>query len=111
MGRIIIGSAVSAIAMFILGFIFFATPLYRVAIGTLDDQQAATVQQALAANVPGTGTYHVPLPSNAQQTIMYGQGPIATVHYNEGGFAAADSATLISGLLLGYFVALSWAPR
>ena len=38
--------------MFIIGFIFFATPLSRLAYGNIDNAQAATVQQALAANYP-----------------------------------------------------------
>ncbi len=107
LGRVVIGAAVAAIAMFIIGFLFFATPLSRLGISGLDDAQAAAVQQAMAANLPRTGTYFVPDPDgSAAQTVMYGQGPIATIHYNTGGFAAMDSGALVGGLVLNFVVAL-----
>ena len=106
MGRVLIGSVVAAAAMFVLSFLFFSTPLYRLAVANLDNNQAAAVQQALAANLPKTGTYHVPMPSTPEQTVMYGQGPISTVHYNIGGFPTADPAAIIGGLLLALVTAL-----
>lgn len=106
MGRVIIGAAAAAVAMFVIGFIFFATPLNRLHVGSLDNAQAAAVQQALAANVPGTGTYHVPSTVTPEQTIMYGQGPIATVHYNIGGFSVADPGVMIGGLVFDFVIAL-----
>ena len=57
MGRVILGSIVAAIAMFIIGFIFFATPLNKLSYATLGNMEAASVQQSLAANLPKTGTY------------------------------------------------------
>jgi hypothetical protein len=106
MGRVIIGSAAAAIAMFIIGFIFFATPLARLGMAGLEDGQAANVQQALAANLPKTGTYSVPGTDTQAQTNMYSQGPIATVHYNVQGFAATDPSTLIGGLVFNFVIAL-----
>ncbi|QPQ54861.1 hypothetical protein IC614_11160 [Allosphingosinicella flava] len=107
MPRIILGSLAAAIAMFIVGFIFYATPLVRFSYATLGNTQAATVQQALAANLPKTGTYFVPNPDeSSEQTVMYGQGPIATIHYNRGGFAAMDTGALVGGLVLNFIVAL-----
>jgi hypothetical protein len=106
MGRIIIGAAAAAIAMFVIGFIFYATPLNGLAFARADDTQAAAVQQALAANLPRTGTYVIPDASTPQQTVMYGNGPIATVHYNIGGFSPADPAVILAGLALDFVVAL-----
>jgi hypothetical protein len=106
MVRILIGAAAAAVAMFVIGFIFFATPLSRLAMASIDDSQAAAVQQTLAASLPRTGTYAVPGMDTAAQTNMYSQGPIATIHYNVGGFAAMDPATLIGGLVLNFVVAL-----
>ena len=106
--RVIIGSVAAAVAMFIVGFIFFG-PLGLSNLGTvnLDDAQAAGVQQTLAANLPRTGTYFVPSPeSSAAQTVMYGQGPIATIHYNTGGFAAMDTSAIVGGLVFNFLVAL-----
>ncbi|HWH17456.1 MAG TPA: hypothetical protein VNT77_03835 [Allosphingosinicella sp.] len=106
MGRVIIGSAAAAIAMFIIGFIFYATPLSRMHVGSLDNAQAAAVQQALAANAPASGTYHVPSTDTPEQTVMYGQGPISTIHYNTNGYSVADPGAMIGGLLLDFVVAL-----
>ena len=104
--RVIIGAAVAAVVMFIIGFIFFATPLARLGVAGIDDAQAAAVQQALAANLPRTGTYQVPGTDTPAQTNMYSQGPIATVHYNTNGFAATDTGSLVMGLALNFIVAL-----
>jgi hypothetical protein len=106
MARVLIGSIAAALAMFVIGFIFYATPLTRIHVGSLDNGPAAAVQQALAANVPGSGTYHVPSTATAEQTVMYGQGPIATLHYNAKGYAAPDPKSMIGGLLLDFVTAL-----
>ena len=106
MARVIIGAVVATIAMFFIGFIFFATPLSRLGTASIDDPQAAAVQQAMAANLPRTGTYTVPGVDTREQTNMYSRGPIATVHYNTGGFAAFDAAALVKGLVLNFLVAL-----
>jgi hypothetical protein len=106
MARVFIGAVVATIAMFFIGFIFFATPLARLSMAKIDDAQAASVQQALAANLPRTGTYSVPGMDTRAQTNMFSQGPIATVHYNIGGFAAMEPTTLAKGLVLNFIVAL-----
>ena len=106
MVRVIIGAAVAAIALFIIGFIFFATPLFRLGVASLEDAQAAAVQQSLAANLPRTGTYSVPGMDTPAQTNMFSQGPIATVHYNTGGFAAVDPTSLAMGLTFNFVIAL-----
>jgi hypothetical protein len=98
-GRALIGGVAAAIAMFIIGFIFFATPLYKLGTRSLDDAQAAAVQQAMAANLPATGTYFVPSGDTSEQAVMYGRGPVATVHYNTGGFSIADPTVMVSGFL------------
>jgi hypothetical protein len=104
--RVIIGAAVAAVAMLIIGFIFFATPLSRLGMANLDDAQAAAVQQSLAASLPRTGTYSVPGTDTPAQTNMFSQGPIATVHYNTRGFAADDMTALVMGLVFNFIVAL-----
>ncbi len=106
MPRVILGAAVAAIAMFVIGFIFFGTPLARLSMSSIDDSQAAAVQQTLAASLPKTGTYAIPGVDTAAQTNMYSRGPIATVHYNIGGFAATDTTALASGLVFNFVVAL-----
>jgi hypothetical protein len=106
MVRAIIGALLGAIAMFIIGFIFFATPLYKLAAANLDDNQAAAVQQVLAANLVHTGTYFVPEPGTRAQAEMYSRGPVATVHYNMRGFSPADPGVLAEGFIHMLIVAL-----
>ncbi len=106
MPRIIIGALVAAVAMFIIGFIFYATPLARLSTASLDDAQAAAVQQTMAAHLPKTGTYSVPALTTEAQTNMYSRGPIATIHYNISGFAANDAGALLTGLILNFIAAL-----
>ena len=106
MVRVLLGSIVASVAMLIIGFIFFATPLSGLHLRQVDNGKAAAVQQSLAANLPQTGTYAVPGASTAEQTVMYGQGPIATIHYNSRGFSTGDSGAIIGGLVLDFLVAL-----
>lgn len=108
MGRVIIGAVAAAIAMFIVGAIFLATPLIGVGWGTVDNLPAAEVRGALAANLPESGTYLVPGTQTPEQTAMYGQGPVATIHYNVGG-SALDPATMLLAfvfyLVIAFFLA------
>ena len=108
-GRALVGALAASVAMFVLGFVFYASGIQNVAIGDVDNAQAAAVQQALAANLPQTGTYSVPDDSTAEQTVMYGQGPIATIHYNSKGFAIGDAGALIGGFVHMFVVALLMA--
>lgn len=106
MVRVIIGAAVAAIAMLIVGFLLFATPLNGLGTGNVGNAESAQLQSALALNLPRTGTYAVPDPNTAEQTVMYGQGPIATIHYNTSGYAAGDPTMIVWGLVLNFITAL-----
>jgi hypothetical protein len=105
-GRALIGAVAAAVAMFIIGFIFFATPLSKIGTGTLDNSRAAAVQQSLASNIPETGTYFVPSGDTPEQTVMYGRGPVATVHYNSSGFSVSDPSVMIGGFVQMLIAAL-----
>ena len=107
--RVIWGSLVAAVAMFIIGFIFFGPlGLSNLATRSIDDAPALAIQQNLKANLPQTGTYLVPNDSKSSgQTAMYGNGPIAKIHYNSSGFVAGmDPATLGKGFVFNFAVAL-----
>src|SRR3546814_7836705 len=56
MTRFVIGCVAAAVAMFILGFILYGSPLSMLAYATASDAANASVQNALAANLPKTGT-------------------------------------------------------
>ena len=79
MARVIIGAVVAAIAMFFIGFIFFATPLAKLSMASIDDGQAAAVQHSLAANLPGPTYWRCVCGGmdTQAQTNMFSRGPIA----------------------------------
>jgi hypothetical protein len=99
LARALVGAVAAAVILFILGFVFFATPLHHIAVKSLPDPQAASVQAVLAQNMPETGAYAVPSARTADQTTLYGRGPVATVHYNVRGYPVGDGATMVKGLL------------
>jgi hypothetical protein len=103
-----LGALVAALAMFITGFIFYATPLGMIQYKSVGDTEQAAVQAALAANLSatGTGTYMVPSPATPDGTIMYGKGPIATVHYNGKGYSTTDASSMIGGFVQEFIVCL-----
>ncbi len=100
--RLVIGSILGGVAQWLVGFIFWGTPLGRIPFRVISDDQNAALQAALAqALTPsGTGTYMVPWPFTQQGTVLYGKGPVAMVHFNTAGFPAMDSAAIIAGLIL-----------
>jgi hypothetical protein len=102
MVRILIGSVAGGLAQWIIGALFWATPLSRIAFHVADDTANAGVQQALAQYLTptGTGTYYVPWPDTPQGTILHGRGPVALIHFNMSGFPLMDSTSLIEGLVL-----------
>jgi hypothetical protein len=100
--RIVIGSVLGGLVQFFIGFVFWGTPLSRLAFTVAPDAQEAAVQTALAQNLTatGTGTYHIPWPETAQGLILHGRGPVALVFFNSGGFPLASPGSLIGGLVL-----------
>jgi hypothetical protein len=119
MVRSVSGGIVAGLAMFVIGFIFWGTPLSGLAFSKADDAQSAAVQLAMAQNLTpgGTGTYLIPTPATPQGTVAYGQGPIATIHFNTRGFAANDLSmvptglafALVSGVLIAFGLAAQGA--
>lgn len=107
--RVVIGSAAAAVAMFVIGFIFFGLGLQNLAIKSVGDLQAAPIQQTLRTNIAETGTYSVPGDRRtAEQTRMYGTGPVATIHYNVNGQVTGMSAGLaLKGLIFNFAIALA----
>lgn len=107
--RVVIGSAAAAVAMVIIGFIFFGLGLQNLAIKSVGDTQAAPIQQALRANIADTGTYMIPSSRTQDQTRMYGTGPVATIHYNVSGQVGSTGAgTAFKGLIFNFAIALAF---
>jgi hypothetical protein len=106
MVRVLIGSFVGGAAMFIVGFILWATPLQYIGYSTASDAQNAAVQLSLAQNLPHTGRYIVPNPASQVGGNGYTKGPIASVDYNSSGFSTSDPATMIGGFIQEVIVSL-----
>lgn len=104
--RVLIGSVVGGIAMFVVGFIFWATPLNKIGLSTANEQQSAAVQLALAQNLPHTGRYIVPNPETPGGAVLYGKGPVASVDFNSAGYSTADASAMIGGLVQEIIVSL-----
>lgn len=98
--RVAVGSLVAAVAMFILGFVFYAL-LGSIPVGDVGDSEAATIQSVLAANMDNEGTRTVIVPSGegAVQQRMYLEGPIAMIHYVPGGQEIGGTTTMVGGFV------------
>ena len=101
MARTFIGGLVAGIILFVMGFIFWATPLGEIPYSTAGDEQNAAVQTALAQNLTqsGTGAYIIPAHQSAPGAVLYAQGPIATVHFNTLGYSPDDMSMLLPGFI------------
>ena len=104
--RIVIGSVAGGIAMFVVSFVFWATPLATLGYSHAGEPQSAAVQTVLAQNLTHTGRYIVPDVTTQGGTILYGRGPVATVDYNSAGYPTTDNASLIGGLVQQIVVVL-----
>lgn len=102
MARAIVGGVVGGLALWVVGFLFWGTPLAGLATRRAPEAAGAAVQQALAQHLGplGTGTYVVPDPATNAGTALYGQGPVALVHFNSGGFPVIDAGALTTLLVL-----------
>lgn len=104
MGRMIWGCFIAAIAMFILGFVFYATPLARTAFVRADPAVAARVQTAMA-DLPKSGTYAIPDPEAVGGARAYEQGPVGMLRFVKSGYPVFDPLVLVKGFV-HYFVSV-----
>lgn len=113
MAKTLLGGVLAGVALYLVGFLFWGTPLSQLAFNRLEQPESAAVQQALAEHLTrsGTGTYLIPTVGSAQGDLLYARGPVAMVHFNISGFPIVDSATLGTGFLLaiatGLIIALA----
>ena len=111
MVRTLIGGIVAGFILFFVGFVFWATPLNRLAFSNAGATESAAVQAALAQNLTrsGTGTYQIPNPDTAEGTVLYGKGPVASIHFNTSGFPVDDMNMMIVGLVFALVTGLLMA--
>lgn len=103
--KVLIGSVAGGVLMFLIGFIFWASPLNHLAFSGASEQQSANVQLALANNLPHVGRYIVPDPGTAGGTTLYGKGPVAVVDYNPMGFSTQGGSWMLGGFVQEVVVA------
>ncbi|HEX8467314.1 MAG TPA: hypothetical protein VF620_05875 [Allosphingosinicella sp.] len=106
--RTVIGGLVAGIIIFVIGFIFWATPLGELAYSKADEAQNAAVQASLAQNLTpsGTGTYIIPAHNSAAGAVLYARGPIATVHFNTRGYSPDDMSAILPGFIVAVIAGL-----
>ena len=111
MARTLIGGVVGGLILFVMVYIFWATPLGEIPFNTATDSQNAAVQTALAQNLTpsGTGTYIIPAHRSPEGAVLYAKGPIATVHFNTAGFSPDDMSMLAPGAILALISGLLMA--
>ena len=102
MVRTVIGGLVGGIIIFVMGFIFWGSPLGAIPFSHASDPQSAAVQTSLAQNLTpgGSGTYLIPDPRTREGAELYAKGPVATVSYNTAGYPPEDMGMLLPGFVL-----------
>jgi hypothetical protein len=111
MARTFIGGLVGGIILFVLGYVFWATPLGDIPYKNASDPQNAAVQTALAQNLSqtGTGAYIIPSHHGAEGAVLYAKGPIATVYFNTAGFSPDDMSMILPGFVMALVAGLLMA--
>lgn len=100
MKRIVLGSFLGAVAMFIWGAVFWMGPLPKGVGLTARDESA--LGQALRQQLHVSGTYTVPglstEPKRAEELAQ--KGPLAVIHYRSAGGPLPDPSLLLRGFLI-----------
>lgn len=114
MARLVIGSIIGAVFMFLIGFLAYGTPLMQVGYGSATLEQQLAVQAALKPLA--TGTYAIPDGYTPESAAAYAAGPVAIVKVNGAGFAAMDPMVMVAGYvhmaISAFLLALLlWAVR
>lgn len=108
MARTVIGGLVAGLILFVVGFIFWASPLSRIAYTDIDELAGARVQSALRDNLSttGTGSYVIPSHETSQGMALYERGPVAVVHFNSRGFPVEDMGMVVTGFIFALIAGL-----
>ena len=99
MKRLLLGSFLAALAMFIWGFVFWATPVSSGAFESTGNY--AEIGEALNDLLPADGAYHVPWygVEEEQMLSLHEQGPLATIHYRRAGAPMGAPSVMVFGFI------------
>lgn len=99
MKKVVVGSLLAAVAMFVWGAAYWMNPLpYAAAQRSADDRAAG---QVLLQHFPNSGTYILPGLHHEPQTLaeLHQRGPIAVIHLQRRGRPMMAASVFISGFL------------
>jgi hypothetical protein len=105
MKKYLVGPALTALAMFVFGAIFWMSPLPYTVLTPADNDRAALA--VLGSVFPTTGTYVLPGPNldTATATALYEAGPSAIVQFVREGHPMMEPTVLLKGYLHTFVVA------
>jgi len=109
MKRLLLGSLLAALVMFVWGFLFWAVPWPNPAVDTMSADAEAAVAEAIRAQVPETGTYVIPNPQTTEAetfTARHQAGPVAMLFVQKDGFAPMRPGVFVGGFVHMLAVAL-----
>ena len=116
MKKLLLGSLLAAIAVFLWGFVFWAV---IAEVDTVSPDAELALQSAISQHVPETGTYVVPTmrTDEAEYTLRHETGPTAMLFVRSEGSSPMDPATFGAGLLhefvfallIGLLLRMSWS--
>ncbi len=95
MGKLVIGSLVAAVVMFLLGFVFYGL-LMHLGWSTAPEATQLAVQEALKA-LPGSGVYTIPAEGSDALAAATAAGPVAQISYHAGGVKMVDPVIFAGG--------------
>lgn len=107
MKKFLLAPALAALAMFVLGAVYWMSPLPYRALTPVGDNSAAAL--ALGEVFPATGTYLIPGPEISDPALLnelYRRGPSAEVHFVREGHEPMEPAVFVMGLVHYFIVAL-----
>ncbi len=113
MAKTLFGGVLGGIAIYLIGFLFWGTPLHLLAFNHIEDGPSTALQATLAQTLTqsGTGAYSIPAMDTAAGSVLYGRGPVAIVHFNTSGFPAMDmtmlAQTFMLSIVIGLIIALA----
>lgn len=109
MKQIFLGSFLAALAMFIWGFLFWATPISSGAFQETSNYEE--IGEALRDVLPQDGSYHVPWYGAGDEEMMrlHEAGPLATIHFRSAGAPMGSPGVMIWGFVHMFITALMLA--
>ena len=122
--RLGLAALAAAFILFFWGWFWFGlSPLARQALQSLPESAQPSVAALAASGLP-TGTYIAPAYDDstpeaiAQATAAYAAGPVAVIHYRNGGVSFMDPVVMLTGLahffvtalLIGWLSVISGTP-